>query len=301
MRSPKDSVPRRGRGKSKASIRLIDACHEILSEIQPASVRAVCYRLFTMDLIPSMSKGSTNRVSTQLVYARENDIIPWEWIVDETREAERVQAWADPEEIISATVHGYRRDYWQDQPESLEVWSEKGTIRGTLAPVLDQYGVTFRVMHGYGSATAIQSIAKESSESPKLLTAFYVGDFDPSGLHMSEVDLPTRLERYGGCVHLQRIALTAADVNDDSLPHFSASTKTGDPRHHWFTSRYGPLCWELDAMSPVDLRKRVERAIVGLLDLDAWNHAKDVEASQVDSMRQFHAQWRASISGQASK
>jgi hypothetical protein len=34
-------------------------------------------------------------------------------------------------------------------------FSLKGTIRGVLQPVLDEYGVGFRVMHGYGSATAV--------------------------------------------------------------------------------------------------------------------------------------------------
>ena len=37
----------------------------------------------------------------------------------------------------------------------VEVWSEKGTIRGVLKPVLDEYGVGFRVMHGFGSATEV--------------------------------------------------------------------------------------------------------------------------------------------------
>ena len=74
------------------------------------------------------------------------------------------------------------------------MWSEKGTVRGTLAPVLNKYGVTFRVMHGYGSATALHAIAEASAVSDKPLTVLYVGDWDPSGLHMSEIDLPDRLE-----------------------------------------------------------------------------------------------------------
>ena len=171
------------RGKAKKSIDLIDAAVEILNEIQPATVRAVCYRLFTAGMIPNMSKNSTNRVSTQLVWARENDVIPWDWIVDETREAERANLWDSIDEIINASVKGYRRNYWQEQQHWVEVWSEKGTVRGTLSPVLEKYGVTFRVMHGYGSATAIHDIAEESAISDKPLTVFYVGDFDCSGLH----------------------------------------------------------------------------------------------------------------------
>ena len=41
------------------------------------------------------------------------------------------------------------------QPLAIEVWSEKGTVRGTLQPVLREFGVTFRVMHGYSSATTL--------------------------------------------------------------------------------------------------------------------------------------------------
>ena len=162
------SLLHKRRGKSQASLEQIEACREILTEIQPASVRAVCYRLFTMGLISDMSKNSTNKVSIQLVYARENGLIPWGWTVDETREAERVSVWSDPNAIIEAAVKGYRRDYWQDQDVRVKVWFEKGTVRGTLAPVPNKLGVTFRVMHGFASATTVTTIAELSNESHKL-------------------------------------------------------------------------------------------------------------------------------------
>ena len=63
------------RGKTAKSLALIDACADILQEMQPATVRAVCYQLFIRHLLPSMAKTYTNRVSTQLVYAREQEII----------------------------------------------------------------------------------------------------------------------------------------------------------------------------------------------------------------------------------
>ena len=53
-----------GRGKSRANERLIGVAREILADIQPASVRAVCYQLFTRKLIASMAKNDTNRVSS---------------------------------------------------------------------------------------------------------------------------------------------------------------------------------------------------------------------------------------------
>ena len=94
-----------GRGKSASSKRLIEAAHDILNEIQPATVRAVCYRLFTTaGLIDSMAKSNTSRVSTQLVYAREHGIIPWEWIVDESRGAERPATWRHPKEFAQLAI-----------------------------------------------------------------------------------------------------------------------------------------------------------------------------------------------------
>ena len=76
------------------------------------------------------------------------------------------------------------------------MWSEKGTIRGVLAPVLDEYAVGFRVMHGFSSATTVHDIAQD--DDGRELIALYVGDFDPSGMFMSEHDLPTRLDEYDG-------------------------------------------------------------------------------------------------------
>jgi hypothetical protein len=48
-----------------------------------------------------------------------------------------------------------------------------------------------------------------------------IGDFDPSGVHMSEVDLPERIERYGGVVNISRIALLRDDC--DGLPSFDGA------------------------------------------------------------------------------
>jgi hypothetical protein len=54
--------------------------------------------------------------------------------------------------------------------------------------VLEQYGVGFRVMHGFSSATVVHDIADDRDARP--LTALYVGDWDSSGLYMSVLDLP---------------------------------------------------------------------------------------------------------------
>lgn len=289
-----------GRGKAQKSIALIEAAKIILEEIQPATIRAVCYRLFILKIILSMAKGNTNKVGGQLVWAREQGIIPWAWVVDETREAERIASWERPDEIIKAAVSQYRKNYWTEQSNRVEVWSEKGTIRGTLAPILNEYGVTFRVMHGYGSATTLHSIANETRQSDKPMTILYVGDYDPSGLHMSEIDLPRRLELYNGTATIKRVALDKSDVTDTDLPSFEAESKSKDPRYKWFVQNYGKQAWELDALSPVILRERVECEILSLIDTGAWEHAKSIESAEIESMSDILSHWQ-SISRQASK
>lgn len=294
----RSTAARRRRGKSARSLALIDAARTILQEIQPASIRAVCYRLFVLKLIPSMARASTSRVSRQLTYAREQGLLPWDWVVDETREPERVQAFENPTAYVEVVKTAYRRDRWADQPRAVEVWSEKGTIRGTLAPVLHAYGITFRVMHGFASSTTVHQIAQETRRATKPLTVFYVGDWDPSGLHMSAEDLPSRLARYGGQVHLVRTALVEGDLAD--LPSFSADTKRADPRYRWFRHQHGATCWELDALNPVVLRDRIERAIVDLLDREAWERAAIAERAECESLETVLQAWPG-ISSRGSK
>jgi len=311
-RDERGGQPSRGRGKARRSLELIEASIEILREIQPATVRAVCYRLFTLGLIASMSKNDANRVGRQLVDAREHGWIPWGWIVDETRTVESVSTWADPEGFADVVTQSYRRNKWQAQPARLEVWSEKGTVRGTLAPVLDQYEVPFRVMHGFASATTVQEIASASLRTGQPLIALYAGDWDPSGLHMSEQDLPERLHAYrvNLCeqskiawwhderfeqthITIDRVALALKDIATPALPSFPLDTKRGDPRHDWYRGQgYGARCWELDALSPVTLRERVQRAIVARLDQTTWDRYARAEQLERASIVETCRSWR---------
>ena len=146
---------KKGRGRAKRSIALIESMYDAAEAAQPITGRGIGYKLFTAGLIPSMARNEMQRVYRLLKEAREQGQIPWEWIVDETRELERVSTWSDPEEYASCVAQSYRRDVWNLQPNRIEVWSEKGTVRGVLAPVLDQYAVGFRVMHGFSSATGL--------------------------------------------------------------------------------------------------------------------------------------------------
>jgi hypothetical protein len=278
----------RGRGMAQASLSLIEAMRDAAEKAHPITGRGVGYKLFTGAWIPSMDRAPMQRVYRLLTKAREQGRIPWYWIVDETRALERRACWDDPAEYVKLVSRAYRRDFWNQQPVRVEVWSEKGTVRGVLAPVLDQYGVGFRVMHGFSGATTIYDVAQE--QDGRCLIVLYVGDFDPSGMWMSERDIPDRLARYGGDhVNLVRIALTQADVA--GLPGFKASDKKKDPRYPWFVANYGNRCWELDAMDPNDLRARVEAEIQSRIEPIAWQRCEVVNAAECESLRTVLDNW----------
>jgi len=273
------------RGKSRETRELIATSLDLLEEIRPASVRAVCYKLFTLKLIPDMGRNSTGKISKVLARAREDGEIPWEYIVDGSRQGIQKLQHKNLADYIERVRTQYSKDRWEDQDYCVELWSEKSTVEGVLEPVWNEYGIAFRSLHGFNSASVINNIAEYSRSIPHEFIALYVGDWDPSGMYMSEVDLPGRLERYGGNVKVIRIALVEEDTH--GLPSFSAHDKRKDPRHEWFVREYGEECWELDAMDPRDLRERVEVNIAEYIDWDKWERMAQLESLEFDSLQHY--------------
>jgi hypothetical protein len=279
------------RGMAQRSLDLIERMRVEAKAAQPITGRGIGCKLFIANLIPSMARAEMARVYRLLKEARERDIIPWEWIVDENRELERVSTWADPADYARVVAQSYRRDFWDQQPRRVEVWSEKGTVRGVLQPVLDHYAVGFRVMHGFSSATAIHDVCQD--DDGRELVALYAGDYDPSGLFMSAVDLPNRLSEYGGNhITLKRIALTQVHVH--GLPSFPKTGKRKDPRYSWFRSIYGDRCWELDALDPNRLRDCVEWQIEELIEPVAWERCEIINEAEQESLRTVLDGWHGS-------
>ena len=285
------------RGKSKSILAFEEVILQIVDERAPITVRGVAYALFTRGLIDSMTTNNTSKVSRVMTEMRECGDLDWTQIVDGSRAVDRITSWRNPSQIIDAAVRGYRRNYWQDQPTLIEVWSEKSTVAGVLAPVLNEFGVTFRVQKGFGSFTSVRQAAADSLDvlDHQNPIALYIGDYDPSGMCMSEIDLPARLDRYGSKWQFERIAVLESDT--PHLPSFDASTKSGDSNYGWFVENFGHKCWELDAIDPNDLRQRVREQIETRLNLPAWEHAMHIEAAEVESMKSFHQTWKNRLGG----
>jgi hypothetical protein len=284
--SPK--IKRRGRGRSKRSIDLIEEMYEIARAAQPITGRGIGYKLFARGRIPSMSENSMKAVYRLLKLAREDGTIPWDWIVDETRATEIVATWANPNEFSKEMTTAYRRNFWNQQPIRCEVWSEKGTVRGVLRPVLDELGVGFQPVHGFNSATMVYKACRD--DDGRDLVIFYVGDYDPSGMCMSAMDLPKRFEEYGGHhLSLERLAVKRDQLS--GLSCFPASDKKKDTRYKWFVANYGDQCAELDAMDPNVLRDLVKKEVEALIEPVAWARCEAVNKAERESIKNMVATW----------
>jgi hypothetical protein len=167
-------------------------------------------------------------------------------------------------------------------------------VRGVLAPVLDHYAVGFQVMHGFSSATIVHDISRDDDGRPLIM--LYCGDFDPSGMFMSQEDLPNRFSKYNGDhITLKRIALTRRQVN--GLPSFAARDKKKDPRYRWFVRNYGRRCWELDALDPNDLRACVEKEIDRLIEPVAWGRCEVINRAEQESLKTILQKWNGFTTG----
>jgi hypothetical protein len=150
------------RGRNKSTIRLIEAMRKVAEETKPITGRGIGYKLLAAGLIGGMDEMP--KVYRALVVAREDGDIPWDWIVDETRDLELIATWMNPGHCADGFY--YRRDLRQTQPKRVEVWSEKGTVRGVIWPILARFGVGFRVLHGFNSATVhVERLPERSRRS----------------------------------------------------------------------------------------------------------------------------------------
>jgi hypothetical protein len=203
-----------------------------------------------------------------------------EWIVDEGRQGHTPSVWENASGYIETVKHSYRRDNWQNQPSYCEVWSEKGTVRGSILPVTDELGVTVRVCHGYGSTGMEGEIGELFATIEKPITVFYLGDHDPSG-HDIERDIHARVQRSAGKdFEMVRLAIHASDIKAFKLP--PQKIKATDSRARGFQRQFGKKAAtvELDALPVSELRRRIRSAIEDLIEPTAW--ARQVRVQQME-------------------
>jgi len=255
---------------------IVERVREILGEYEfPMTLRGIFYRLVSEQLLVN-TRSEYSQLSDKLARAREQGQIPWDSIVDLTREPIVPSTWADLGEFAETVRGAFRLEVWERQPAYVEIWLEKRALSELFRRVCAPYAVRLMVGVGYSSATFVHDgadhLRRIAAEKPVRIYDF--GDFDPGGLDIAR-DVRERLSRYGAEAEYQRVALTWAQVEEHKLP--PVMTKPTDSRAPAFIAEHGDVAVELDALPPNALEELVQAAILESLDMSQFEATRAEE------------------------
>ena len=257
------------------SLALLEQVDNIIGDYQAQgyrlSLRQVYYQLVSRNVIPNETAAYKN-LGKLVSEGRLAGHLDWDAIEDRGRRGEYPQYWDSPRHIIETAAESYRLNKWADQENYVVVMIEKSALEGVVSPVCAKLEVPFHANKGYSSSSALYTVGKQMQEQAALygkhLHVIYAGDFDPSGVQMSE-DLADRLSLFSQHpVNVMRIALNLPQIQRYKLP--PNPTKESDSRTPAFEAKYGPECYEVDAINPGHLAKMFEKAVLSLRDDAVW-------------------------------
>jgi hypothetical protein len=245
------------------------------------TVRHLFYQLAVEEFVPKSDAGY-NRVQSALARARMRGDYPWDGIYDSLRQVQTPSTWGGLADYFDTVGAAYRLNKWQGQPEAVEVWIEKDTVRSTVGTVTSEYQVPLLVDRGYLSLSAkfeaSQRIAKKMQVAAGGVTVIYIGDFDPSGINMLE-EAVAWIRARGVEFSVERLAINERDQADSNIVRFLPVNRR-DARASEFIRRYGDKVIEVEALAPEQLQARLRNAIESHIDWALWNAAGRREESE---------------------
>jgi hypothetical protein len=263
------------------TLALIEQANAIIAEYQARGfvliLRQLFYQFVARGLLANL-QSEYKRLGHVIVCARRAGLIDWDAIEDRTRNVQRLPSWTDPPEIIEAVSQQYREDLWADQPFLVECWIEKESLIGVIRGVCDEFRVPYFACRGNTSEPEAYAAGKRfegaiaSGRAPIVL---HLGDHDPTGLDMTR-DNRDRLAMFARQdVEVRRLALNIDQVERFSLPPNPA--KDSDSRYAAYAARFGPECWELDALDPTVIADLIRAELENLIDVETWQAAEAQE------------------------
>lgn len=262
------------------TLNLIEQAHDILKEHNPMTLRQVYYQLVARHVIDN-KRSEYQKLSKALVKARQDGIIPWNWIEDRVRKPQKVSMWQDVTDFIETVKHAYRKDIWNNQPRYIEVWLEKDALSGVFTDITKDYGVTLVVGRGYNSWSAYKEASKRFNRMNMPVKILYFGDFDPSGEDIVRA-LEESLNFFGTSLEIEKVSLTMQDIKQYKLP--PDFTKKRDTRSAAFVEKYGDLAVELDALPLPVLQQNIKESLENELDMEALIQTQEEEREEREEL-----------------
>jgi hypothetical protein len=274
--SPIDLPVARRRRKRQDIAELRGAIFGVVSTNAPMTVRQVFYRLVSIGLIEKSEAEYNNVVVRLVAKMRLDGELPWRWITDGTRWMHKSARYASVEEALEDTRRHYRRDYWRELDDYVEVWLEKDALAGVIFDVTDEWGVPLMVTRGFASLSYIHNAAKEIECLAKPTHIYYFGDYDPSGLEIDR-NLERRLREFAPSsdIRFERVAVRREQIEEYRLPTRPTKTRTGHGR-----GLHEGDSVEVDAIPPPTLLQLVRSSIEHHVDRERITVLEAAEASE---------------------
>jgi hypothetical protein len=201
---------------------------DLVRQIQTCSVRQAFYQAEIGSIVEKTESGY-EEVQRAIVWLRQHQRIPFDWISDATRWQRKPQSFSSIEAALRNTVQTYRRAVWNDALVHVEFWLEKDALAGTIYDITAEYDVPLLVARGYSSITFLHAAAVAITAIRKPAFVYQLGDWDPSGQNAAK-HIERKLREYapGAEIHFEQLAVTSKQIADWHLP--TRPTKKSDSR-----------------------------------------------------------------------
>jgi hypothetical protein len=151
-------------------------------------------------------------VSDALTYLREHGVIPWDWIVDESRDVTVWRYGRTTVDYVRDELPAARTNPWGDGPPPVIVCESRAT-GGVLERVAAEYccpvGATGGQATGYLRTKVVPVFTDLAAEFGTVPEVLYLGDLDLSGEHI-EANTRRVLQSEVGRLRWTRVAMTEA-------------------------------------------------------------------------------------------
>jgi hypothetical protein len=262
---------------SKAG-RLQRACLILLREHEedgaiPTSIRFLFYELLDQGVIPKAyydEDGKERRrtpsqdISDAVTVLRESGLVPWSWIVDETRTLHDRRYAESVYWYMMDTLPRARIDLWDGRPPPL-ILCESRSLAGVLQETATEYLCPITATNGQVGGFLHNEVAPLITETGKR-RVLYLGDLDLSGGHIEENTFRVLAEY--GYLDWAKVAITGVQVRKHDFPRKWKKDKRFKPPR-WFqaveTEALGQteivrlLTEKLDELVPEPLEEVLER------------------------------------------
>ena len=271
--------------RTAAEVQVIrEAIMSVLGVGHPMTLRQVFYKLVSRRVIEKTEAEYDSTVGRLVKEMRLGGQLPWHWVTDNTRGQRKVRTQRSVEGALQDTARFYRRDIWDDQPEYVEIWSEKDAISGVLWPAVAEWHVPLMITRGYPSLSFMNETAVTLRDVKRPVHIAYLGDWDPSGLDIQR-NVEQRLREFAPEVDLdfRRLAVTQDQIREYAL--LTRPTKGTDSR----AKRFRGESVEVDAIDSNTLRAMVEAFITGFIDERRLDQLRIAEQSEREILRALPA------------